>query len=336
MTSIRNSVITSNITMKKFSDYSAFIEKVIRDLSFPGDALAGLYQPISYSLSAGGKRIRPSLALMAADAFGSAADAAVDAAVALEVFHNFTLLHDDVMDHSDLRRGRPSVHAKWDVNTAILSGDTMLSLACQYISHVPDAILRPVLDAFNEMAIRVYEGQRLDMDFETRQDVTLDDYINMISLKTGALLGAATRIGALIGGASTEDAAHMAEYGNMLGLAFQIQDDWLDVFGDAATFGKPIGGDINNNKKSYLLLASLATNTPDATALRDAMALPAGETKVKVVTRLYERLDMNRVCRDAIQQYSSRAMAALKATSLSDEAREPFRLLVEKLTGRKK
>lgn len=322
--------------MKKFSDYSAHIEKVLRDLKFRGGALAGLYEPVSYSLTAGGKRLRPSLVLMAADAFGDKAEEAESAAVGLEMFHNFTLLHDDVMDNSDMRRGRQSVHAKWDVNTAILSGDTMLTLATQCVARVDDAILRPVLDAFNAMAIRVYEGQRLDMDFEKSDNVSLDDYLRMITDKTGALLGASARIGALIGGASEKDAEKMAEYGIMLGLAFQIQDDWLDVFGDSMTFGKPIGGDINNNKKSFLLLSALATDTPDATALAEAMKLPAGDTKIKVVTRLYERLDMSKVCRDAIHHYSSKALAALKATSLSDEAREPFRLLVDKLTGRKK
>lgn len=322
--------------MKRFSDYSAHIEKVLRDLTLPGGALAGLYEPISYSLTAGGKRLRPSLTLMAADAFGDAAEKAEKAAVGLEMFHNFTLLHDDVMDNSDLRRGRPSVHAKWDVNTAILSGDTMLTLATQCVADVDDAVLRPVLDAFNLMALRVYEGQRLDMDFETADKVELADYIRMITDKTGALLGAAARIGALIGGASDRDAAYMAEYGVMLGIAFQIQDDWLDVFGDSTTFGKPIGGDINNNKKSFLLLTALETGTPDAEALREAMRLPAGDTKIKIVTRLYERLGMSEQCRKAISMYSSKALAALKATSLSDEAREPFRVLVDKLTGRKK
>lgn len=322
--------------MKKFSDYSAHIEKTLRDLTFPGNELAGLYEPVSYSLSAGGKRLRPSLALMAADAFGNAAERAERAAVGLEIFHNFTLLHDDVMDQSDMRRGRPSVHAKWDVNTAILSGDTMLTLATRCVSDVDDSILRRVLDTFNEMALRVYEGQRLDMDFEKSDKVGLEDYIRMISDKTGALLGAAAKIGALIGGASDKDAEHMAEYGVMLGLAFQIQDDWLDVFGDSMTFGKPIGGDINNNKKSFLLLTALATDTPDATALKEAMKLPAGDTKIKIVTRLYERLDMTRHCREAIAAYSAKALGALKATSLSDHAREPFRLLVDKLTGRKK
>lgn len=322
--------------MLKFSDYSARIEKTLRDLSFPGGELTGLYEPVSYSLSAGGKRLRPSLVLMAADAFGDAADRAVNAAVGVEMFHNFTLLHDDVMDNSELRRGRPSVFARWDVNTAILSGDTMLTLATQRVAEVPDAVLRPVLDTFNRVAIRVYEGQRLDMDFETAPEVTIDEYIRMISDKTGALLGGAASIGALIGGADEKEAALMYDYGMMLGLAFQIQDDWLDVYGDAATFGKPIGGDINNNKKSFLLLAALSERTPDATALAEAMAMPAGEAKVRTVTRLYDRMDISRKCQEAVRKYSSKALAALKATSLGDDRREPFRLLVEKLTGRRK
>ncbi len=322
--------------MRAFSDYSALIEKTIRDIKFPGDSRAGLYEPISYAMSAGGKRLRPALLLMTADAFGGKADAAYNAAAGIEMFHNFTLLHDDVMDNSDVRRGRPSVHAKWDINTAILSGDTMLTLATKLISDVEDSLLREVLDCFNEMALRVYEGQRLDMDFESRNNVTLDDYIGMIKDKTGALLGAAAKIGALIGGASPEDAERMYEYGIMLGIAFQIQDDWLDVFGDSNTFGKPIGGDINNNKKSFLMLSGLSETTSDAVALREAINLPAGVTKVKVVTRIYEKMGMTEKCRAAIQHYSSKALAALKGAGMSDENKEPYRRLVEKLTGRKK
>ena len=320
----------------KISDYSADIEKVLRDLTLPGGDLAGLYEPVTYSLTAGGKRIRPALLMMTADAFGDNAAAAESAAVGVETFHNFTLLHDDVMDKSDMRRGRQTVHTKWDENTAILSGDTMLTLATQYVTRVPDACLREVIDTFDEMALRVYEGQRLDMDFETADSVTLDDYIRMITCKTGALLGGSAKIGAVIGGAAEKDADKMAEYGVMLGIAFQIQDDWLDVFGDSTTFGKPIGGDINNNKKSFLLLSALAAGGPDSEALKEAMKLPAGPTKVKVVTRIYEKMDMSKTCRSAVSQYSKKALAALKATSLSDERREPFRLLVEKLTGRKR
>ena len=322
--------------MKKISDYSALMEKYIRDITLPGDELSSLYAPISYALSSGGKRLRPSLLLMSADAFGGKKEDAFSAAAGIEVFHNFTLLHDDVMDNSDTRRGRASVFAKWGINTAILSGDTMLTLATQLISQVDDKLLRGVLDTFNAMAIKVYEGQRLDMDFETSEDVGLDSYLRMIGDKTGALIGAAAKIGALIGGASWEDAQRMYDYGMMLGMAFQIQDDWLDVFGDSMTFGKPIGGDINNNKKSYLTLKGLSLGGPESTALRDAMRLPAGDTKVKIVTRLYEKMNISEICRKEIAAYSAKAVASLRATSLSDEDKDAFRAVVEKLTGRKK
>ncbi len=322
--------------MKAFSEYSAIIEKKLRELNFPGGELSSLYEPIAYALSAGGKRLRPALLMMAADAYGKTEEAAYSAALGIEMFHNFTLLHDDVMDNSDTRRGRPSVHAKWNDNTAILSGDTMLTLATQLVSDVDDMILRKVLDTFNSMAIRVYEGQQLDMDFEHSEDVTIDDYIRMIMDKTGALLGAAVKIGAMIGGATDEEADKMYEYGMMLGVAFQIQDDWLDVFGDSTTFGKPVGGDINNNKKSFLMLTGLAAKTPDSEALKEAIKLPAGATKVKVVTRIYEKMGLSEFCKNEINRYSSRALAALKGCGLDDEKKEPFRKLVEKLTGRKK
>lgn len=312
------------------------IEKVLRDMTYPGEPLAGLYEPIAYALEAGGKRLRPSLLLMTADAFGGNPEVAENAAVGVEMFHNFTLLHDDVMDKSELRRNRPTVHARWDTNTAILSGDTMLTLANEYAAKVPDAVLRPVLDTFNRMAIRVYEGQRLDMDFESRMDVSIDEYIRMIADKTGALIGGAAKIGALIGGASDKDAELMKQYGEALGLAFQIQDDWLDVFGDSTTFGKPIGGDINNNKKSFLLLTALEAGNPDSEALKEAMKLEAGDTKVRIVTRLYERMNISETCRSAIAKYSKQALKALKGTSLDEETREPFRQLLDKLTGRKK
>ena len=322
--------------MNRFSDYSMHIEKVLRDITYPGEPLAGLYEPIAYALEAGGKRLRPSLLLMTADAFGGNPEVAENAAVGVEMFHNFTLLHDDVMDKSELRRNRPTVHARWDTNTAILSGDTMLTLANEYAAKVPDAVLRPVLDTFNRMAIRVYEGQRLDMDFESRMDVSIDEYIRMIADKTGALIGGAAKIGALIGGASDKDAELMKQYGEALGLAFQIQDDWLDVFGDSTTFGKPIGGDINNNKKSFLLLTALEAANPDSEALKEAMKLEAGDTKVRIVTRLYERMNISETCRSAIAKYSKQALKALKGISLDEETREPFRQLLDKLTGRKK
>lgn len=322
--------------MKTIAEYSADIESALLSLQFPGSKLAPLYQPIEYALSAGGKRIRPVLVLMGADAFGNRASEAIRPAIGIETFHNFTLLHDDVMDNSDLRRGRPTVHKKYDGNTAILSGDTMLTLASQYVTEVDGAILRQVLDTFNDMAIDVYEGQRLDMDFETAEEITLPDYIEMITGKTGSLIGAAVKIGAIIGGASDEDAKLMYEYGVMTGLAFQIQDDWLDTFGDSTTFGKPIGGDILNGKKTYLYVAALEEGGKNAEALKAAFNMPAGDMRIKAVTRLYEKAGISDKCKRAVGHYSSKAMKALNATSLGDEQKDAFRKLADKLVGRKK
>lgn len=322
--------------MNRISEYSALAEAEIRALDLPSGNLDGLYAPVSYGMQAGGKRLRPTLLLMTAEAFGQNVRKALRPAVGIEMFHNFTLLHDDVMDKSDLRRGRPTVHSKWDGNTAILSGDTMLTLATKLVSQVDDSILRPVLDTFNDQALCVYEGQRLDMDFEKQDEVGLDEYIGMIKDKTGALLGAAAKIGALIGGASKEDAERMYEFGVMLGVAFQIEDDYLDTFGNAEIFGKPIGGDINNNKKTFLMVKALATGGPNAEALKVALKMPAGPTKVKTVTRIYETMAMPAVSRAEVAAYSSKALAAIKKTSLSDEARESYRKLIDKLIGRSK
>lgn len=322
----------------KLSDASALVEGALQQIKYPSGDLKGLYEPIAYGLSAGGKRLRPGLLLMAAEAFGGegAVEKSMNAAVGIEMFHNFTLLHDDVMDRSAMRRNRPSVQAKWDVNTAILSGDTMATMATQRMMDVDDAILRQVLDVFNGMAIQVYEGQRLDMDFEHRDDVTTHDYLKMIGAKTGALLGAAARIGAMIGGADAKGAEQMERFGYLLGLAFQIQDDWLDVYGDSTTFGKPIGGDINNGKKSFLLLTALESGRPEAEALKSAMQVAAGDTKVRTVTALYDKLNLSETVRKNVSHYSSEALTALKKSGLPEEAREPFRALIDKLTGRKK
>lgn len=322
--------------MKTIAEYSAEVEQGLKALEFPGGNLSSLYDPIKYALSAGGKRIRPVLVLMGADAFGKNHEKAMRPAIGIETFHNFTLLHDDVMDKSDMRRGRPTVHKKYDENTAILSGDTMLTLATQMVADVDGDKLRDVLDSFNDMAIKVYEGQRLDMDFEDADKISLDEYLQMIEGKTGSLIGAAVKIGSIIGGASEKDAAKMYEYGVMTGLAFQIQDDWLDTFGDSTTFGKPIGGDIINAKKTYLYVAALEEGGETAKALRAAYEIPAGEMRVKTVTRLYEKLGMNEKCRKAVGHYSAKALKALNSTSLGEVEKEAFRKLAEKLVGRKK
>ena len=322
--------------MKTLDDYRIEVETAIKNLNFPDGKFDSLYGPIKYALSAGGKRIRPALTLMAADAFGNDSSMAVMPAVGIETFHNFTLLHDDVMDKSEIRRGRQTVHKKYNENTAILSGDTMLTLATQFVSQVADDKLRSVLDAFNSMAIKVYEGQQLDMDFENQTQIALDDYLEMIKCKTGSLLGTCVMIGALIGGASQKDAEKMYDYGMMTGVAFQIQDDWLDTFGDSATFGKNIGGDINNGKKTYLYVAAMEQNSQTGEALKEAFKIPAGDVRVKAVTRLYEKLGISEAAKKAVSQYSSLALKALNSTSLTDDKKEVFRKLAEKLIGRKK
>jgi len=216
-----------------------------------------LYEPINYIMSLGGKRLRPCLLLMACDMFGGDVEQALAPALAIEVFHNFTLMHDDIMDKAPLRRGKPTVHEKWNANTAILSGDVMMVESNKLIMQVKDNILRPVLDVFNDTAVGVCEGQQIDMNFETRQDVQIDEYINMIRLKTAVLVGGALKMGALVGGADDAEGTLLYNFGEQLGIAFQLQDDILDVYGDPKKFGKQVGGDIISNKKTYLLIKAL-------------------------------------------------------------------------------
>lgn len=324
--------------MKKISDYSAEAEMGLRALKLSEKEPASLYNPVDYALSSGGKRLRPGLVMMTAESFGGemALEASKTAAAGIEMFHNYTLLHDDVMDNSEMRRGHESVWRKWDRSTAILSGDTMLTLATQMVSEVPDDKLRNVIDTFNNMALEVYEGQRLDLDFEKTEIINSDIYIEMIRKKTGALLGASAAIGAIIASASEKDVTAMTTFGNMLGIAFQIQDDWLDTYGDSSTFGKPIGGDILNDKKTFLLVKAMESEKGTVEALKVTMSELKGEAKIKAVTRLYDKLNLNEVTRQAVSFYTKQALKALKGTSLSDELKEPYRLLLEKLTGRKK
>ncbi len=217
----------------------------------------GLYAPIGYTLAAGGKRLRPQLVLMAANLYTPDVTPFVPAALAIEIFHNFTLLHDDVMDNAPIRRGRPTVHIQWNTNTAILSGDQMIIEAYKQLGKVPATQLPQVLEWFNEMATEICEGQQKDVDFETMQEVKAEQYIDMIRQKTSVLLGNALRTGAYLAGASMEDCKHLYDFGIYTGLAFQIQDDILDVYGDSKTFGKAIGGDITINKKTLMLITAL-------------------------------------------------------------------------------
>ena len=319
--------------MKTFQEYLETVNQAIATIPYPA-APSKLYEPISYHMALGGKRVRPVLTLMACEAMGGELSHALDAAVGLEMFHNFTLLHDDVMDNADVRRGKTTVHRRWNANTAILSGDTMLTIATQYIARTANW---QVMDLFNKTAIEIYEGQQWDMDYEHRVDVTVEEYINMIRLKTSVLLGCALKTGALIADADEQQANLLYDAGVNMGLAFQLRDDVLDVWGDPATFGKEIGGDIMNNKKTFLLINSIRlAQGDDADELRHWLNDPYAtrDNKVAGVTALYERLGVRDLAEDAIASYNDLAVAAFNQVKMSDEDKQAFIQLANKLAGR--
>ena len=301
----------------------------------------GLYEPIEYTLASGGKRLRPHLAIIAAETvinggLINSIDDVVPAALALEVFHNFTLLHDDVMDRATVRRGRETVHVKWNDNTAILSGDQMLIEAYKLLAKVPAPKLPQVLNWFNEMATGVCEGQQLDVDFEHMSQVTIDDYMHMIELKTSVLIAHAMRIGGYIAGATPVQQEALYQYGLHIGLAFQIQDDILDVYGDPKTFGKAIGGDICANKKTALLITALETADPETKAelLQWMMSTDNDEQKIAAVTEIYNRLGVRAECEVIMEQHTALALAQLDKLP-QNEANESLRELAERLANRK-
>lgn len=322
--------------MKRISEYAVEVEEALRALKLGERKPVSLYSPVEYALEAGGKRIRPVLLLMTVDAFGADRAQAMNAALGMEIFHNFTLLHDDVMDNSDTRRNRPTVFRKYGANAAILSGDAMLGVAEKLMLQVPAVHMARVMEAFNRMSMEVYEGQALDMEFETRDDVTPDEYVEMIHLKTGALLGACAEIGGILSGCDEQVCTMLRSYGENLGIAFQIEDDWLDTFGDAATFGKPIGGDINQAKKTFLYISGMAAGTEEAKALRIAMEMPAGDMRVRTVTRIYEKMHLDEAARKAAAGFSAKALKAAKGTGLPEDRLDSFKYLLDRLSGRKK
>lgn len=318
------------------------IQKAIAALDWNKEP-RGLYEPIEYTLASGGKRLRPTLALIAAETIvngglinGDAIEQTLPAALALEVFHNFTLLHDDVMDRAEVRRGQPTVHVKWNDNTAILSGDQMLIEAYKLLSEVPADKLPQVLKWFNEMATGICEGQQYDMDFEHMSPVTLDQYMKMIELKTSVLLANAMRIGGYIAGATLAQQEALYQYGLHIGLAFQIQDDLLDVYGDPKTFGKAIGGDICCNKKTFLLLTAMETADAESKAelLQWLLETDRNEEKIAAVTELYTRLGVRTIAESTMEEHTSIALAQLDKLPQND-ATERLRVLAEQLVMRK-
>ena len=285
---------------------------------------ASLYAPIRYVLSMGGKRLRPVLMLLSYNLFKDDPETILMPACALETYHNYTLLHDDLMDNADLRRGHETVHKKWDANTAILSGDSMLVLAYQRMAQCRPDKLAEVLSLFTETALEIGEGQQYDMDFEHRNDVSEDEYIEMIRLKTSVLLACAMKIGAILAGASKEDADNLYRFGEQIGLAFQLQDDYLDVYGDTRVFGKAIGGDITSNKKTYMLIN--AFNRADATQRAELERWIGAEhfdreEKIAAVTRLYNEIGIDRIAQQKIEYYFSESRKYLNAVGV-DEARK--------------
>ena len=296
-----------------------------------------LYEPIRYVLSLGGKRIRPVLMLLGYNLFKEDPERIMMQALGLETYHNYTLLHDDLMDNADLRRGHETVHKRWNANTAILSGDSMLVLAYQRIAQCDDRHLPDVLGLFTETALEIGEGQEYDMAFETRNDVREEEYIEMIRLKTSVLLACALKMGALLADASKEDADNLYKCGEQMGLAFQLQDDLLDVYGDPAVFGKAIGGDITSNKKTYMLINAFnRANAEQRTELArwvDATTFDRQE-KIAAVTRLYDEIGIRQLCEEKINFYFDEARKYLEKVSVADERKQHLRRYMNEMMKR--
>lgn len=292
-----------------------------------------LYEPVRYVLSMGGKRIRPVLMMLGYNLFKDDPESILPQATALETYHNYTLLHDDLMDNADVRRGLPTVHVRWSANTAILSGDAMLTMSSQLMSQCDDRHLRAVLETFNSSAMLVYEGQQLDMDFEERNDVTVGEYIDMIRLKTSVLLGCALKIGAILADANEDDTRMLYEYGINLGLGFQLRDDYLDTFGDPLIFGKEIGGDIINDKKTWLMISACQRDTGHT--MRHALeGRYDDETKIRRVTEVYRELGLDTEILELIRQYSDHAVKCLEKTNMAPAWRQYFTRLAEDMINR--
>ena len=298
-----------------------------------------LYDPVEYVLSLGGKRIRPVLMLMGYNLWKEQPEDILMPAMGIETYHNYTLLHDDLMDNADMRRGHQTVHRRWDANKAILSGDSMLVLAYQCMQQVPADKMPAVLDLFTETALEIGEGQEYDMTFETRNDVTEDEYIEMIRLKTSVLLACALKIGALLADAPKADADRLYRLGEQVGLAFQLQDDLLDVYGDPKVFGKAIGGDITSNKKTYMLINAVnranAEQRAELTKWIEAASFDRQE-KVQAVTRLYDEIGIHQLCEEKINYYFQLARQTLAEVNVPDERKQVLSAYMDELLHRNK
>lgn len=311
----------------KSSDLLAMVNGFIEALPHNREPQS-LYEPVRYVLSLGGKRIRPVLMLLAYNLFKDNPRDILMPACALETYHNYTLLHDDLMDNADVRRGKPTVHRKWDANTAILSGDSMLVLAYQRMMQCDPSKLKPVMELFTETALEIGEGQQYDMDFEHRDDVTEDEYIEMIRLKTSVLLACAVKIGAILADAPAADADMLYRFGEQMGLAFQLQDDLLDVYGDPAVFGKAIGGDIVSNKKTYMLInAFLRADSRQRAELSKWVGATDfdRQEKIAAVTALYNEIGIRELCERKINHYFDESQRCIDQLTVSEERKAELR-----------
>ena len=300
---------------------------------------SSLYEPIKYVLDLGGKRIRPILMMLSYNLYKENPKTILSSACALETYHNYTLLHDDLMDEAPLRRGQQTVHTKWNNNQAILSGDSMLVLAYERLAQVDTKHLQAVLNLFTETALQIGEGQQYDMEFEHRNDVTVDEYIEMIRLKTSVLLACATKMGALLADASAEDAEHLYKFGEQIGLAFQLQDDYLDVYGDSKVFGKKIGGDITSNKKTYMLITAFnRANDKQRAELEEWINKTAfvTEEKIAAVTRLYNEIGVDKLAKEKMDYYYEQGKQYLQAVKLPEEQKKELLAYAADMMSRQK
>lgn len=319
--------------MHSFKELVADFANKFSKNHFP-EAPGSLYEPCSYFLSIGGKRIRPILCLMGNELFDNIHPEAYEVATAIELFHNFTLMHDDIMDNASLRRGIPTVHVKYNASTALLAGDVMLIRAYEYINKVGANHLSKIFQLFNKTAKEVCEGQQLDMDFEKQQHVSLNDYIQMITLKTSVLLAASLEMGAVLGGAGEGNCEHLYQFGKNLGIAFQIQDDYLDAFGDPEKFGKEVGGDIKQNKKTFLLLHALEVANPDQKQQLEKLMQENPANKVEKVLEIYKSCKVNEWANTLKEQYLQTAINHLEAIAVVAARKAPLKELADYLIQR--
>lgn len=321
--------------MQNLEYYQSKVEEIFKSLNFDGSPNE-LYDPITYTMSLGGKRIRPSLLLMSCGLFSQNIEKAIKPAIAIEIFHNFTLVHDDIMDNAPIRRGKETVFKKWNTNIALLSGDTMFAKAYQYLEELDSNIVIPVLKVFSKTAIEICEGQQLDMNFETQKNVKIDDYLNMIRLKTAVLLGACLKIGAIIGNTNEENQKNLYDFGVNIGMAFQLKDDLLDVYSDENVFGKQTGGDIACNKKTFLLLKAFELAKGDVLTKLNHNIYEENDIKIKIhnVKEIYNLLNIEAETNAAMQLYYNQALSNVEQLSINNYSKKLLIDFADKLMNR--